>query len=135
VNWIYKIGDSKTFIYKVEAKDTASFASGEVHPVYATFAIARDAEWCSRLFVLDMKDENEEGIGTFVEIKHHAPAFEGEEVIFESTIDELSHNAINCSVKASVGNRLVATGRTGQKVLLKTKLAQHFEAIRNLKTH
>ncbi len=118
----------------MEAKDTATFESGEVHPVYATFAIARDAEWCSRLFVLDMKDENEEGIGTFVEIKHHAPAFIGEEVLFEATVDELSHNAINCSIKASAGNRVVATGRTGQKVLLKTKLEQHFEAVRNPKS-
>jgi fluoroacetyl-CoA thioesterase len=133
VNSIFKIGDSKIFIHKVEAKDTATFESGEVHPVYATFAIARDAEWSSRLFVLDMKDENEEGIGTFVEVKHHAPAFIGEEVLFEATVDELTHNAINCSIKASVGNRLIATGRTGQKVLSKIKLEQHFQTIKNTK--
>ena len=134
MNSIFKIGDVKTFIYKVEAKDTATFDSGEVHPVYATFAIARDAEWCSRLFVLEMKDETEEGIGTFVEINHHAPAFIGEEVMFEATADELKNNTINCSIQASVGNRVVATGRTGQKVLLKTKLEQHFKAVLNPKS-
>ena len=80
----------------------AAFESGTVHNVYATFALARDAEWSSRLFVLDMKEEHEEGIGTFVNLKHISPAFIGDVVRFEATIDEIEGNAVNCSIKASV---------------------------------
>ena len=60
---LYKIGDQKIFEKTVGAQDIAEFESGTVHNVYATFALGRDAEWSSRLFVLDMKDADEEGIG------------------------------------------------------------------------
>ena len=67
---IFKIGDQKQFKKIVLQNETASFESGEVHPVYSTFALARDAEWCCRLFVLEMKEENEEGIGTMISVNH-----------------------------------------------------------------
>jgi fluoroacetyl-CoA thioesterase len=121
---LFKIGDRKTFEREVRAEDTATFESGKVHPFYATFAIARDAEWCSRLFVLEMKEEDEEGIGTFVNVKHLAPAFEGDKVIFEAVIDELRGNSVNCSFTARINERLIAEGRTGQKILTKEKITR-----------
>jgi predicted thioesterase len=111
----------------ISLKDTATFDSGTVHSIYATFALARDAEWCSRLFVLEMKDENEEGIGTFVNVKHLSPAFVDEKVLFEARIDELKGNEVNCSFVAKVGDRIIAEGRTGQKILLKEKIEKLFE--------
>ncbi|HLP21578.1 MAG TPA: hypothetical protein VK174_14795 [Chitinophagales bacterium] len=126
----FVIGDKQTFGRTVRTEDTAAFESGEVHPVYATFALARDAEWSSRLFVLQMKEPNEEGIGTFVNVKHISPAFVGDTVMFEATIDALNGNEINCSFSARVGNRLIAEGRTGQKILLKEKLEKIFDEIR-----
>ena len=56
VKSIFKTGDRKFFERMVRAEDTASFENETVHPVYATFALARDAEWSSRLFVLEMKE-------------------------------------------------------------------------------
>src|SRR5882672_1523129 len=117
----FKVGDRKTFERIVREEDTASFESGTVHPVYATFALTRDAEWSSRLFVLEMKEANEEGIGTFVNVKHISPAFIGDKVLFEAVIDELKGNEVNCSFTARVGERLIAEGRTGQKILPKEK--------------
>lgn len=110
----------------VRNDDTAVFDTGAVHPVYATFALARDAEWCSRLFVLEMKEGHEEGIGTFVHVNHWAPAFVGETVTFEATIDELKGNEVNCSFTAKAGSRTVAQGRTGQKILTKEKIDRLF---------
>jgi predicted thioesterase len=123
---LFKIGDKKTFERVVRTEDTATFESGNVHPVYATFALTRDAEWCSRLFVLEMRDTGEEGIGTFVNVKHIAPAFVGEKVLFEAVIDELQGNDVNCYFTAKVDNRLVAEGRTGQKILSKEKIEKIF---------
>ena len=127
---IYNIGDTKQYEHTVIGTDVAAFDSGTVHNVYATFALARDAEWSSRLFVLDMKEDDEEGIGTFVNLKHVSPAFIGDIVRFEATIDELEGNAINCSIKASVGSRIVAEGRTGQKILPKEKIDKIFEQLK-----
>ena len=109
--------------------DTARFESGEVHAVYATFAIARDAEWAGRLFVLDMKDEDEEGIGTAVIINHHAPALLGETVIFTSTLQEVKGNEIITPFEAKSGTRIIATGQTKQKILKKQKLDHLFASL------
>ena len=126
----FKIGDRKTFERTVRAEDTAVFETGAVHPVYATFALTRDAEWSSRLFVLEMKEENEEGIGTFVNVKHVSPAFVGNTVLFEAVIDELKGNEVNCSFIAKTNERIIAEGRTGQKILLKEKIEKLFDSLK-----
>ncbi|MDQ3073015.1 MAG: hypothetical protein M3Q97_07125 [Bacteroidota bacterium] len=118
----FKPGDKKTFKKIVTGEDTAVFQSGAVHPVYATFALARDAEWACRLFVLEMKDEDEEGIGTMLTIDHLSPALVGSEIIFEAIISEIKGNSIICEYTASVGERLIARGRQGQKILKKDRV-------------
>lgn len=123
-----KPGDKKYFERLVRTEDAAAFEGSRVHPVYATFALTRDAEWSSRLFVLEMKEEQEEGIGTFVTVKHISPALVGETVKFEATLDEVIGHAINCSFIAQVGDRIIANGTTGQKILLKSKLEEVFNS-------
>ena len=122
----FSIGDKKYFERTVTITDSASFEGTMVHPVYATFAITRDSEWCSRLFVLEMKDETEEGIGTFVYVDHLSPALIGETVLYEATLQEVKGNAVNCTFTVKIDNRLIAEGRTGQKVLKKEKIEKLF---------
>ncbi|MDG1724777.1 MAG: hypothetical protein P8I11_03715 [Bacteroidia bacterium] len=114
---LFKYGDTKEFYKVVSKKDTAKFNGVEVHPYYSTFALARDAEWSSRLFVLDMKEIDEEGIGTFVNIKHASPALVGDEVRFIATIKSVVHNEVVCTITAKVNGRLIAKIETGQKIL------------------
>ena len=121
---VFEIGDTKVFEKVVDSTETAQFNGAEVHPFYSTYALTRDAEWSSRLFVLEMKDEGEEGIGTFVNIEHVSPALVGQTVRFTATITELERNAVNCSIEACVGDRVIATGSTGQKIVSKDKLDQ-----------
>lgn len=116
------LGDKRIFRVVVKDSDTAAFEGNEVHPFYATFALARDAEWCGRLFVLDMKDADEEGIGTFVNVKHLSPALVGEEVVFTAEVIDLESTSLVCKIDAFVGDRQIAECETGQKVLKKTKL-------------
>ena len=127
---LFEIGSRKNYTRTVESADTAAFESGVVHSAYATFALARDAEWAGRLFVLDMKEADEEGIGTFVTVTHHSPAMVGEQVVFEVVIDDLHKNVINCSYAARVGERLIAEGRTGQMILKRDKLNSIFEGLK-----
>ena len=114
---LFKYGDTKEFYKVVSKKDTAKFNGVEVHPYYSTFALARDAEWSSRLFVLDMKEIDEEGIGTFVNIKHVSPALVGDEVRFIATIKSVVHNEVVCTITAKVNGRLIAKIESGQKIL------------------
>ncbi len=123
---IYHNGDTKTYSKTVAQADIATFDSGQVHPVYATFALGRDAEWVCRLFVIDMIEADEEGIGTFIHINHHSPALIGNTVNFNATFERLEGNHVICTFEAKIGDRLVASGQTGQKILKKEKLERLF---------
>lgn len=125
----FQVGDQKTFDKKVTPADTASFEAGSVHPVYATFALGRDAEWVCRLFVLDMKEDDEEGIGTYLHIEHLSPALSGSYVNFIATIDKIEGNTIICNFEAKANNRIIAKGQTGQKILKKEKLHKLFNSL------
>ena len=114
---IFKPGDIKEYRTFVKPGDVALFHGVVVHDVYATFALARDAEWTTRQFVLEMKDEDEEGIGTYLQIKHRGPAFVGEEIMFSGKFLSLTDGVLTCSFEARVADRIIATGETGQKIL------------------
>lgn len=122
----FSIGAVKTFSRVVTEADVAAFDSGVVHPVYATFALARDAEWSGRLFVLEMKEAHEEGIGAGLDIRHRSPALQGSEVTFTATLEAVNGNEVVTAFEAKVGERLIARGRQWQRIVAKEKLVQIF---------
>lgn len=119
---IFSVGDQKVYRKTITDQDLAAFHGEVLHAVYATFALARDFEWSSRLFFIEMKEEDEEGVGTYLEIFHRSPAFAGEEAVITATVDKLEGNELICRIEAHVGDRLVADGRTGQRMLKKARL-------------
>lgn len=127
---IFEVGDIKTHSFSVKEKDLAQFEQESVHKVCATFTLAREVEWCTRLFVLDMIESNEEGIGTRLNITHQSPALLGEEVLITGKILSFNKNEINCSFAATVKDRIIATGETGQKILPKEKIQAIFNQIK-----
>jgi fluoroacetyl-CoA thioesterase len=123
---IFKIGDSEKIEKLINDTDLASFNGGIVHKVCSTYVLAREIEWSSRQFVLKMKEEDEEGIGTKLTIDHMAPAFVGELLEVEAIVDQINDNELICSYIARVGKRIVAKGITGQKVLKKDAIHKIF---------
>ncbi len=128
---IFKPGDEKRFVRKVRAEDTARFDAGEVHPVYGTFAVARDAEWTCRLFVLDMLEAGEEGVGTFVSVEHLSPAPVGAEVEFAASVESIQNNEIVCTFVARLGDKPVAQGRQIQKIVNLEKFRKKLSQLEN----
>lgn len=122
----FQVGDRKTFNKVVDKEDVAAFEAGKVHEVCSTFALARDVEWTSRLFVLEMIEDDEEGIGTKLTIDHLSPALVGDELNIEAQIQELAANSLICSYIARVGDRIVARGMTGQKILKRKRIKEIF---------
>ncbi len=123
---IFANGDKKVFRRVILPEDQAIFNGELLHRVCSTFALARDFEWSSRLFFLEMKDADEEGVGTSLSIDHKGPAFVGEELVITATVEDAESREFICSIEAKVGNRLVATGKTGQKMLKKSRLKEIF---------
>jgi fluoroacetyl-CoA thioesterase len=124
---IFKTGDKKEYRSVVSRDDVAAFHGRVVHEVCSTFSLARDIEWTTRQFVLEMRESDEEGIGTFVNIAHKSPAFVGEEITFTGIVEKINGNELICSFVARVGDRLIAEGTTGQKILKKEKIHKLFE--------
>jgi predicted thioesterase len=115
----------------VAASDLAAFHGKVVHEVCSTFTLSREAEWTTRQFVLEMKEEDEEGVGTFITVNHKSPAFEGEEIVFLGKVETVVGHELICTFEARVGDRLIADGKTGQKIFNKEKLAQRFNSVRH----
>ena len=122
----FQKGDTVEFRTVVTSGDVAAFQGEVVHPVCATFALARDIEWTTRQFVLAMREDDEEGIGTFLSINHKSPAFVGEEIVVTAHIEQLAGNELICAYEARVGERLIAEGKTGQKILKREKIEKIF---------
>jgi fluoroacetyl-CoA thioesterase len=129
---IFKKGDTKTFKKIVQQNEIASFETGMVHEVYSTFSIAKDAEWSGRLFVLEMKEEGEEGIGTHIHVNHQSPAFVGDEIVFVATFVEVTDKGeIVNTFEAQCNDRIIATGQQGQRILKKDKIDSIFKKFKN----
>ena len=121
-----KIGERTSHSFKVTEKDLATFADGNVHQVCSTFTIAREVEWCTRKFVLAHKDLDEEGVGTKLNIDHVSPAMLNTIVEIDARVIELRNSELICSFEARVGERIIAKGITGQKVLKKSRIKEIF---------
>ena len=119
-------GESITISHIVKNEDVASFQGKVVHNVCSTFTLAREVEWSSRQFVIKYKDDHEEGVGTMLTINHRSPAFVGEKILIEAVVESCINNELICTYKATVGDRLIAEGKTGQKILNKSSLEKIF---------
>ena len=125
----FKPGDIKVHKCTVEQVHTATFDTGTVHPVCSTFFLAKQMEWASRLFVLEMTEEDEEGIGTMLQIEHRSPALVGDELEITATVSTLDRNELICDILVKVEDRIIAEGKTGQKILKKEKLNRIFSSL------
>lgn len=123
---IFKIGDTKVYRRIIAPEDQAAFHGEVLHSVCSTFALARDIEWSSRLFFIEMKDEDEEGVGTHLSIDHIHPAFVGEELQVTATVAQLRENELICDIEVAVNGRIIAMGKTGQRMLKKERLNKLF---------
>jgi fluoroacetyl-CoA thioesterase len=124
------VGEIRILKKVVSNEDLATFETGNVHPFYSTFSLGRDVEWACRQFVLEMKEDDEEGIGTFLNISHKSPALLGDTIEIRAMLTELEGNTVNCSFVVMVSDRLVAEGTQGQKILKKEKVLRLIDQIR-----
>jgi len=126
---IFKEGDRKLMEIKVGNTDVAAFNANTVHNVCSTYALARNIEWATRQYVLEMIDTDEEGIGTYLKIHHKSPAMIGEILTIESEVKSMAKNELICRFKVSVNDRMIAIGESGQKILKKEKLERIFSSL------
>ena len=124
-----QVGDSINHTYTVKQKDLAEFETGLVHSVCSTFALGREIEWTTRKFVLRIVSNTEEWVGSYLEIKHIAPALINEQLSFEAEVIKYDGEELIANVEVSVGERMIAKARTGQKKVDKEKFKENLSRL------
>lgn len=101
--------------------DVPRFEEKIVHQVVSTYSLTREAEWVGRLLLLELIQPDEDGIGTSVIIKHKSPAnlVNPIEFIGKLKINDSNTGFVEVEFSATQKGRLIAEGKTGQKILKK----------------
>ena len=113
------VGATATLDVVVTPDLTVDFAElGRVHPVYATYNMAKHFEEAGRKLLLRHLDDGEDGLGRSVAVEHLAPSWVGDRLTIEARCTEVRGNRITCACLATDGDgREVGTGSTVQVVL------------------
>ncbi|MFC4456286.1 thioesterase family protein [Deinococcus sonorensis] len=103
---------------------------GPLHPVYATYQIARHFEEAGRLLLLPYLEPGEDAVGSALSVEHLASALPGMRVNITATLDSQDGRRLVASLKAvSELGDLIATGHTTQHVMSAQRLQERFAAL------
>lgn len=115
----------------VDFEDRADPRLGKLHPVYATYWMAKHMELVSRKIILPFLEPGEAGIGHAVEVTHLRSALPGMRVKLTATFERRERNRIyaSCEAVSELGD-LLGTGSTVQVILDEKRLEVAFEELR-----
>ncbi|MBA2875184.1 thioesterase family protein [Thermaerobacillus caldiproteolyticus] len=119
-----KVGDTAVVQAVVTPDMFAQFEGNVVHPAYSTVSMVYHMEWASRKIILPYLEENEEGIGAAVSVKHIAPTTEGTTVTVTATLTEFRDNVVITKVEAKNETQVIGVGKVKQVILPKQKIQQ-----------
>ena len=91
---------------------------GPVHPVYATYSMAKHFEEAGRKLLLRYLEPGEAGIGRSVAVEHLGPAWVGDAIRVTARCVQVEGNRLTCACRAEdVAGRELGNGTTVQVVL------------------
>jgi predicted thioesterase len=79
-------------------------------------------EWASRKIILPYLEEEEEGVGGAVSVKHIAPTAEGSLITVVATIKNIQSNIIITKVEVRNEEEVIGVGEVKQVILPKREL-------------
>jgi predicted thioesterase len=91
---------------------------GPVHPVYATYSMAKHFEEAGRKLLLRYLEPGEAGIGRSVSVEHLGPSWVGDAIRVTARCVEVRGNRLTCECSAvDADGRELGRGTTVQAVL------------------
>ncbi|MDV6374064.1 thioesterase family protein [Deinococcus arenicola] len=123
---------TQTLTVTVTDEMTVDFGElGAVHPVYATYWMAKHFEEAGRKIILPFLEEGEGGIGSQVEVLHTGPALPGMTVTITATFAGHQGRRIVTSLRAvtELGDE-IGHGTTTQAALSQARIDANFETLR-----
>lgn len=125
-------GFTQELTVTVTPEMTVQFAElGAVHPVYATYWMARHFEEAGRKIILPYLESGEQGIGQSVEVRHLASALPGMRVRVTATFERQEGRRVYAGMVAhnELGDR-IGEGSSVQVILPQERIDANFEALR-----
>jgi fluoroacetyl-CoA thioesterase len=118
------VGESAVLDVVVTPEMTVHFDElGPVHPVYATYSMAKHFEEAGRKLLLRYLEVGEAGIGRSLSVEHLAPSRVGDAVRVTARCVALRGNRLTCECTAvDAGGRELGRGTTVQVVLSEAAL-------------
>lgn len=96
------VGSSAVLKVVVTPEMTVHFEElGAVHPVYATYTMAKHFEEAGRKLLLRHLDADEDGLGRSVTVEHLAPSWVGDRLTVVARCREVRGNRITCECTAT----------------------------------
>lgn len=112
-----EIGTQRDISFVVTLDMCPEFDGVVVHKVCATWTIVEYMEKAGRLVLIDFLEPHEEGVGSHVSCDHLNPAPVGSTVRVIATAADVMDRELICDTVAFVGDRMIASGKTIQKVM------------------
>jgi len=112
---------------EVDKPRTIDFMGEELR-VYATPELVRDIEVTCRELLLEHLDDEEDSVGTRVEIDHTGATLLGMNVTIAATITAVEGRAVSFEVTASDDLEQVATAKHNRFIVHKGKLGERLKA-------
>lgn len=114
----------------VDFEDPEDERLGKLHPVYATYWLAKHMELVGRKLILPFLEPGEESIGHAVSVTHLASALPGMRVRLTARLARHEGNRVHaeCRAVSELGD-LIGEGTTIQVVLPREKLAGAFQRL------
>ncbi|WP_114571459.1 thioesterase family protein [Exiguobacterium flavidum] len=118
------IGQTATVEATVTQDMYAQFEGQVVHPAYSTVSMVYHMEWAARKIILPYLEEDEEGMGGAVSLKHVDMSPLGSRVYVTATLTEIRDNVIVTRVEARNDYGIIGIGEVKQVVLPKPVIHQ-----------
>lgn len=120
------VGATATLDVVVTPELTVHFDElGPVHPVYATYSMAKHFEEAGRKLLLQYLEPGSAGIGRSVAVEHLGPSWVGDTVTVVARCTEVSGNRLTCACTATdAQGRELGRGTTVQVVMPEELLEQ-----------
>ena len=125
-------GFTQTLTVTVTDEMTVDFAElGRVHPVYATYWLAKHFEEAGRKLLLPFLEEGEAGIGSALSVNHLASALPGMTLTVTATLERCEGRRVYARLRAvsELGDE-IGHGQTTQVVRPQAALDAGFAALR-----
>jgi predicted thioesterase len=117
-----QLGNQAEVTFRVTEEMCPAFDGVVVHHVCSTWTIVQFMEVAGRKILAPHLEADEEGVGSHVSCDHKGPAPVGSLVRVVATAVGLTDRELICETVATCGQKLVAVGKTAQRVFPKVVL-------------